>query len=234
VVEGTDYYAVLGVLPTAEPDVLTAAYRALVKKYHPDVYTGGRDDAERITKNINEAYAVLSDAAKRADYDSITIVPRMPGRRAGVHRRATKSWRVDSIRTAILIGSLIILGGLGFTVWKETRQTAPVQISDENSLTAIPAAFVGDWVRDAHDCRSRAGTSRLSISAMAIVYQGFAPIEVRSVQRVNDNELAVSVLPEPGPQKESTTARWRMSSDRSGLMIDWDDAAAEFLHRCAK
>ncbi len=64
-----DYYAVLGVLPSIEQAALTAVYRALVKKYHPDVYAGDKAEAERITKEINAAYEILGDPTKRAEYD---------------------------------------------------------------------------------------------------------------------------------------------------------------------
>ena len=48
-----DYYAILGVLPSAEEIVIKAAYRALSKRYHPDVYTGP-NIAEKMA-DINEA-----------------------------------------------------------------------------------------------------------------------------------------------------------------------------------
>jgi len=63
-----DYYAVLGVLPSIEQAALIAVYRALVKKYHPDVYSGS--DAERITKELNEAFGVLGTIEKRNAYDN--------------------------------------------------------------------------------------------------------------------------------------------------------------------
>ena len=66
-----DYYAILGVLPSIEPTALKAVYLALVKKYHPDVYKGNNAGAERITKQLNEAYGVLGDEKKRAEYDSL-------------------------------------------------------------------------------------------------------------------------------------------------------------------
>ena len=66
-----DYYAILGVLPSIEPTALKAVYLALVKKYHPDVYKGNKADAERITKQLNEAYGVLGDQSKRAEYDAL-------------------------------------------------------------------------------------------------------------------------------------------------------------------
>ena len=59
------YYAILGVLPSAEP----VAYRALAKRYHPDVWTGERRVAEQRMKEINEAYEVLSDETKRTQYN---------------------------------------------------------------------------------------------------------------------------------------------------------------------
>lgn len=64
-----DYYAVLGVLPSVDADALRAIYISLQKKYHPDVFRGNQQEAERITKLLNEAYAVLSDPEKRKRYD---------------------------------------------------------------------------------------------------------------------------------------------------------------------
>lgn len=64
-----DYYAILGVLPSIDQAALQAVYRALLKKYHPDVFTGDKLEAERITKELNEAYSVLGDASRRQEYD---------------------------------------------------------------------------------------------------------------------------------------------------------------------
>lgn len=65
-----DYYAVLGVLPSIEQSALKAVYAALMKKYHPDVTTMPKNEAELRAKEINEAYSVLGDTAKRAEYDA--------------------------------------------------------------------------------------------------------------------------------------------------------------------
>ena len=64
-----NYYGTLGVLPTAEPIVIRAAYRALAMKYHPDKWTGDKATAERRMREINQAYEILSDERSRARYD---------------------------------------------------------------------------------------------------------------------------------------------------------------------
>ena len=63
-----DYYEVLGVDKNADDAALKNAYRALAKKYHPDMNPGDKE-AEKKFKEASEAYAVLSDPEKRRQYD---------------------------------------------------------------------------------------------------------------------------------------------------------------------
>lgn len=63
-----DYYEVLGVDKNADDAALKKAYRALAKKYHPDMNPGDKE-AEKKFKEASEAYAVLSDPEKRRQYD---------------------------------------------------------------------------------------------------------------------------------------------------------------------
>ena len=63
-----DYYEVLGVSKDADDAAIKKAYRALAKKYHPDMNPGDQE-AEKKFKEASEAYAVLSDADKRRQYD---------------------------------------------------------------------------------------------------------------------------------------------------------------------
>lgn len=63
-----DYYEVLGVSKTATQDELKKAYRKLARKYHPDLNKDNAEAAEKF-KECNEAYSVLSDEQKRAQYD---------------------------------------------------------------------------------------------------------------------------------------------------------------------
>ena len=62
-----DYYKILQIDPEAEQEVVEAAYRRLARKYHPDV--NKRPDAVQRMQQINVAYEVLRDPAKRAEYD---------------------------------------------------------------------------------------------------------------------------------------------------------------------
>ena len=66
-----DYYAILGVHPTAEIVVLKAAYKALAKRYHPDVSKDNPEEAHRRMQEINEAYDLLSNTIKRKEYDDL-------------------------------------------------------------------------------------------------------------------------------------------------------------------
>ena len=63
-----DYYEVLGVDRGADEATIKSAYRKLAKKNHPDVNPGDKEAEERF-KEINEAYQVLSNPQKRAQYD---------------------------------------------------------------------------------------------------------------------------------------------------------------------
>lgn len=63
------HYDNLNVSRNAPLSVIKAAYKALCQKYHPDKYAGGHEEALRIMKIINGAYAVLSDSGKRAEHD---------------------------------------------------------------------------------------------------------------------------------------------------------------------
>lgn len=73
-----DYYAVLGVSRTATEKEIKSAYRKLAKQYHPDT-NPDNPKAEAKLKEINEAYEVLGDPKKRANYDRTGMAEPPPG-----------------------------------------------------------------------------------------------------------------------------------------------------------
>lgn len=62
-----DYYKILQVDPSADPEVVEAAYKRLARKYHPDMNTS--PDATLRMQELNAAYRILHNPAKRAQYD---------------------------------------------------------------------------------------------------------------------------------------------------------------------
>jgi len=67
-----DYYKVLQVDPEADADVITAAFRALARRLHPDRDSTGVDEVRMA--ELNRAYAVLRDTEKRKQYDSERVL----------------------------------------------------------------------------------------------------------------------------------------------------------------
>ena len=67
--EFKDYYKILNVEPDADKKAIKVAYRKLARKYHPDV--SDHKDAEDKFKEVTEAYEVLYDDKKRAEYDEL-------------------------------------------------------------------------------------------------------------------------------------------------------------------
>jgi len=99
-----DYYEILGVSRNASPDDLKSAFRQLARQYHPDVNKS--PDAEERFKEINEAYAVLSDSEKRAAYDRFGHAGvRGPGGGPDIN--------VDFSDFADIFGDLFGFGGFG-------------------------------------------------------------------------------------------------------------------------
>lgn len=76
--EFKDYYKILGVDKTADAEAIKKAYRKLAAKWHPDKNPGSKPAEEKF-KEVNEAHEVLSDPAKRRQYDELGSSWNRPG-----------------------------------------------------------------------------------------------------------------------------------------------------------
>lgn len=124
-----DYYEILQVSPNAEPEVIAAAYRRLARKYHPDAYAEA--DATERMKELNEAYEVLGDPAKRAEYDRIRSHakagarwderedPRPPPSEEPPEppKAAQRSKRGTTLVVSGLLGLVVLGVAIGIGVW---------------------------------------------------------------------------------------------------------------------
>ena len=110
------HYEVLEVTETASPEVIRGAYRYLSQKWHPDKNPENRAQAELIIREINDAYAVLSDPRRRKEYNASVRREREQGSaavRARAPEPASTDWRMVAIKRSFLLllfgGSLIML-----------------------------------------------------------------------------------------------------------------------------
>lgn len=136
--DAVDYYAVLGVAPTSDDVVIRAAYRALMLKYHPDTNTDARSTLK--AAQINEAYKVLSDAFKRAQYDKLRSETQGPSAASNDSKANSAGDKPDLRRHP---GSWLFIGVLGLAVVAslDEKQT-PTATAKRSSLTMITAAAV--------------------------------------------------------------------------------------------
>ena len=152
-----DYYSTLGVAKTANEKEIKQAFRRLARKHHPDVNPGDKA-AEAKFKEINEAYEVLGDPAKRKKYDELGANWRMyeqagqggPGGAAGFDPSQFGGWNVNFGRGA---------GGQGgFRTMTEDEMRE--MFGDENPFSDFFQTFFGgsgaDTGRRARGARGRA------------------------------------------------------------------------------
>jgi hypothetical protein len=149
-----DYYKILQVDSEAEPEVVTAAYRRLAAKYHPDVNRAS--DAEERMRDLNQAYAVLGDQAKRSEYDRLRAARLTRSRTAS--GRAASYYPTRKVTPMVVVNPSIMSFG---SVPKGTTRTQSVEISMTEGRTLI-----GD-LRTSHPW-IRLSTNRL-FSASTIV-----------------------------------------------------------------
>jgi curved DNA-binding protein CbpA len=104
-----DYYALLFVAPSADIEIIKAAYRVLAKRYHPDAGKDSTSDSIARFRLIQEAFDVLADPKARAEYDSARAsnTGDFAQTSNGIHLE--KLHRDPSLWTAVLVVAAFVL-----------------------------------------------------------------------------------------------------------------------------
>lgn len=163
-----NYYEVLGVEENATQDQIKAAYRSLVKSYHPDV--NAAPNASTFFRLIREAYETLSDPSKRRDYDNQNSRPQSPPQEEAAPPKSTAQYEayqptpapatyaeptpetLDDVRRKDIpfIDSLITLIGSGIAAHSLTHIHPVYCILIGIAVTAILGALfmtrIGSWI----------------------------------------------------------------------------------------
>ncbi len=161
--EKRDYYEVLGLSKGASDEEIKKAYRALAKKYHPDLHPGDKEAEERF-KEINEANEVLSDPDKKAKYDRFGFAGVDPSYGAGQQSQGGfggfggfgdfGGGGVDIDLGDILSSFMGGLGGFGQSRRDPNAPTKGANIETELTLT-LEEAYTG--------CKKTVSVSRIEV-----------------------------------------------------------------------
>jgi hypothetical protein len=130
----SDYYSILGVTPAAEDVVIGAAYRALMRHYHPD--TNPDPNAQARVREITAAYAVLRDPAKRAEYDAVRVSDQ------ALWAEEDEPSKAPPLRAAGIASALVALVLVG-ALWALPRNGPPVGKAERSApVEKLKPAFV--------------------------------------------------------------------------------------------
>ena len=202
-----DLYSVMGVPRRATSDEIKAAYRALAKRYHPDV-NAGDEEGEWRTKEINRAYTTLGDPEARVAYDLELAHQRAAARRG--------FWRSAAIgaATCILMASTVWV----LMVWRQNAAILQAQkaeptvlVGDESPGTAQPAQVVASrgsaaGGRDGHEASSEMAIA--SVPGLSGEPPSFAAREMPSAPPGDGERLPAASAPtaEPSPPEKIVSA----------------------------
>jgi curved DNA-binding protein CbpA len=142
-------YAVLNVAPDADPAVIEAAYKALMKKYHPDVLAGEPSADRRKAAEINEAFQILRDPDRRARYDHEERARQDSFRRAAAAKalaaappyvvQAPKRRKSRWPKLIVLLAAALAL----FLIWNESEEVRRAFGSETDAFAAQSPARQG-------------------------------------------------------------------------------------------
>jgi curved DNA-binding protein CbpA len=169
-------YDVLNVAPEAEPVVVEAAYKALIKKYHPDQAVEA--PVSKDATAINEAFAILKDPAKRADYDHRLWTKQQAIRLAEAQvasaGRPPRYVAVSGWLIAGLLACALAAVAMGKSVLPP-RVSAPAEAAEVHDSEA-PARAAAAKAAAAEEVHDRALPSSAMVIARVRAERGVAPM----------------------------------------------------------
>ncbi len=175
-------YDVLNVAPEAEPVVVEAAYKALIKKYHPDQAVEA--PVSKDATEINEAFAILKDPARRADYDHRLWTKQQALRLAELQvasgGRPPRFVAVSGWLIAGLLAAALAAVAMGRNVvpprMSEIAEAAEVHDAEAPARAAALKAAAAEAVHDRNSMPSGA-----AVIARVRAEEGVRPVTVRPV-----------------------------------------------------
>ncbi len=147
-----DYYSILGVPKNASVDQIKKAYRELALKYHPD--KNKSKEAEEKFKEINAAYAVLSNPEKRKEYDAYG--PEGFGRKFS-QEDIFRGFNFEDIFQDMQSNMYSNLGGEGFGGFGGEAQGVNINLSFDDIERGVDREFEVQRYRTCENCDGRGG-----------------------------------------------------------------------------
>lgn len=180
--QAVDYYELLQVSPNADPDMIHRVYRLLAQRLHPDNQESG--DADRF-RQLHEAYAVLSEPEKRAQYDILHVKQRRDRWRLVEDGAAT----FDAVE-AERVTRLTVLEVL-YTRRRTTPGDPGIFDLDMESLVGRPREHLEFtfWYLMQKNLVRRADGSRLTITAEGVDYLESNYGTLRQVKRLPESSV---------------------------------------------
>ena len=182
-------YEVLEVSPNASPEVIRAAYRNLMQRYHPDKLRGGADH-DKTAEAINAAFQVLSDPATRARYDAesrpmplalaggpVRVAPRAPG----LVFRSARELVLTAGFAVVTIGGLAMLVSEIDRDWKEHERRAEAATEHmvrELQKSELRAAERAAAVRAQVEVESLQAAAQDQAQRTLVMWEAVVPIDI--------------------------------------------------------